>query len=67
MNDMDDTVDLGPKVERDEMGEATLIVHGDSLPEIELPSTMPRQSDETISSSRRFLLVLLRALSAWNV
>jgi hypothetical protein len=67
MNDMDDTLDLGPQVQSDEVGETTLIVQGDSLPEMVLPAILPRQPEQSIRSPRRFLLVLLRALSAWNV
>jgi hypothetical protein len=67
MNDMDDTLNLAPLVHRDEVGETTLIMQGDSVPELLLPPTTPHQSCDSVSSSHRFLLVLLRALSAWNV
>jgi hypothetical protein len=67
MNDMDDTLNFDPLVHRDEVGETTLILQDESLPELLLPPIPPRQPCEPVSSSRRFLLVLLRALSAWNV
>jgi len=67
MYDPDDTIDLTSRPPETDPTATTLITHGDSLPELRLPTWPTDQSHQRRGMWSRFLNALLRAFAPWPV
>ena len=66
MDDPDDTIDLGIRADHSDPCDSTLIAHGDSLPELTLP-TPTGSWHEPAGPWHRFLYALMGAFAPWPV
>jgi hypothetical protein len=66
MHDPDDTLDLATRADHSDPSNTTRVAHGDSLPELTLPTPTDRDH-ERASLWHRFLEALMRAFAPWPV